>query len=167
MSTTRPGGTDPGCCTHNATTNDDTMGIKTEQRKFARAVGRDWEATALEELHGAQTPENSTAVRAQGDTRAQENPRRGGHGTSAAGSWALRAETGRKQAWLGWVTMAREQKRRAGHRAEAEQRCVRRSSTAMEMSTAAMESKAKSRDQRHMMAWIRLVELAGTSIRPR
>jgi hypothetical protein len=63
--------------------------------------------------------------------------------------------------------MAREQKRHAGHRAEAEQRCACRISTAREMSTTAMESKAKSRDQSHMMAWVRLVELGGTSIRPR
>jgi hypothetical protein len=56
---------------------DDTMRIKSEQRKFARATRRIWEATTLEELHGAQTPENSTATRAQRDTRA---------GKSTAGS---------------------------------------------------------------------------------
>jgi hypothetical protein len=38
-------------------TQRDTMGIKTEQRKFAHVAGRNWKATALEELHGAQTPE--------------------------------------------------------------------------------------------------------------
>jgi hypothetical protein len=32
---------------------DDAMGIKAEQRKFANVAGRNWEATALEELHGA------------------------------------------------------------------------------------------------------------------
>jgi hypothetical protein len=44
---------------------DDAMGIKTEQRKFARAAERNWEATVLEELHGAHTPENSTVARTQ------------------------------------------------------------------------------------------------------
>jgi hypothetical protein len=32
---------------------NDAMGIKTEQRKFARAAERNWEAMVLEELHGA------------------------------------------------------------------------------------------------------------------
>jgi hypothetical protein len=52
------------------------LGIKAERRKFARATRRNSEAMMLEELHGAKTPENSTATRAQGNTRAQENSRR-------------------------------------------------------------------------------------------
>jgi hypothetical protein len=54
------------------------LGIKAEQGKFAHATRRNWEATALEKLHGTQTPENSTTMRAQGDTHTQENSRRGG-----------------------------------------------------------------------------------------
>jgi hypothetical protein len=54
------------------------LGIKAERRKFARVTRWNWEVTALEELHGTQTPENSTATREQGDTRAQENSRRSG-----------------------------------------------------------------------------------------
>jgi hypothetical protein len=46
----------------------------TDELGELRATRRNWEATALEVLHDAQTPENSTA------TRAQENPRRGGQG---------------------------------------------------------------------------------------
>jgi hypothetical protein len=48
---------------------DDVMGIKAEQRKFACATRRNWEATALEELHGAQTQENKTAARVQREER--------------------------------------------------------------------------------------------------
>jgi hypothetical protein len=54
------------------------LGIKAEQGKFAHATRRNWEATALEKLHGMQTLENSTTMRAQGDTHTQENSRRGG-----------------------------------------------------------------------------------------
>jgi hypothetical protein len=105
--------------------------------------------------------ENTQGTHELSDGRADRSVPWATRGKAGAG-----ASTGREQAWLGWVTMAREQKRRTGHRAEAEQRCARRSSTAREMSTTAMESKAKSSDQRHMTAWVRLVELAGTSIRP-
>jgi hypothetical protein len=57
------------------------MGIKTEQRKFARAAERNWEATTLEKLHGAHTPENSTVARAQ--RRIQGTRAKQGAGTRA------------------------------------------------------------------------------------
>jgi hypothetical protein len=49
---------------------DDAIGNQSRARKFARATRRNWEAMALEEHHGAKTSENSTATRAQGNTRA-------------------------------------------------------------------------------------------------
>jgi hypothetical protein len=55
---------------------DDAMGIKAEQKKFAHAAGRNWEATAWEELHGAQTQEKKrTAAQARNRPRRTE-----GHG---------------------------------------------------------------------------------------
>jgi hypothetical protein len=59
---------------------DDAMGIKAEQRKFAHAAGRNWKAMAPEELHSAQTLENSTAARAQGAEREPRHEQGTGHG---------------------------------------------------------------------------------------